>query len=138
VLSTVFSFVFGNDKIDKGSEVSMPEDRLNKVSCNNYSCEVEVFLGIVSGKWVSLILWELGHRDILRFNELQKAIPGVTQKMLTQQLRFLEKNGIVIRTVYPEVPPVVEYTMTEMGKKIIPVFEMMDLWGKEYVEKRAE
>jgi len=138
VLSTVFSFVFGNDKIDKGSEVSMPEDRLNKVSCNNYRCEVEVFLEIVSGKWVSLILWELGHRGVLRFNELQKAIPGVTQKMLTQQLRFLEKNGIVIRTVYPEVPPVVEYTMTEMGKKIIPVFEMMDLWGKEYVDKRAE
>lgn len=65
-------------------------------------------------------------------------MPGVTQKMLTQQLKGLENNGIVIRTAYPEVPPVVEYSLTEMGQKLIPIFRELDKWGKEFVEYRKD
>lgn len=115
----------------------MPDDRTNKVSCNNYQCEIEVVLEIISGKWVSLILWTLGTEGTKRFGELKKLLPGVTQKMLTQQLRMLEKNDILIRTVYPEVPPIVEYSLTEIGEKLIPVLKNLDVWGKEYIDFRS-
>lgn len=114
----------------------MPEDRTNKVSCNNYQCEIEVVLEIISGKWVSLILWTLGTEGVKRFGELKKLLPGVTQKMLTQQLRMLEKNDIITRKIYPEVPPIVEYDLTEIGRRLIPVLRELDLWGKAYIEHR--
>jgi len=114
----------------------MPDNRSNKISCNNYQCEIEIFLELVSGKWVSLILWELMNYGTKRFGQLKKDIPGITQKMLTQQLRYLEKNDIVKRTVYPEVPPVVEYTLTEVGMAIKPIFISMDKWGKDYMHTR--
>ncbi|MGB5823381.1 MAG: helix-turn-helix domain-containing protein [Proteocatella sp.] len=116
----------------------MPEDRINKISCNNYRCEIEIALEIISGKWNALILWTLGTEGIKRFGELKRSLPGVTQKMLTQQLKILEKNGIVVRTAYPEVPPVVEYSLTEMGQKLIPIFKDLDIWGKEFVEYRKD
>ncbi|WP_272509059.1 winged helix-turn-helix transcriptional regulator [Clostridium ganghwense] len=114
----------------------MPEDRINKISCSNYRCEIEVALEIISGKWNALILWTLGTEGTKRFGELKRSLSGVTQKMLTQQLRTLEKYGIVERTIYPEVPPVVEYSLTEMGNKLIPIFKELDKWGKEYIEHR--
>lgn len=115
----------------------MPEDRTNKISCSNYKCEIEVALEIISGKWNALILWTLGTQGTKRFGELRREL-GVTQKMLTQQLRNLEKYGIVKRKVYPEVPPVVEYSLTEMGERLIPIFRELDIWGKEYIEKNQE
>lgn len=114
----------------------MPEDRTNKISCSNYKCEIEVALEIISGKWNALILWTLGTAGTKRFSELKRSLSGVTQKMLTQQLRTLEKYGIVTRTIYPEVPPIVEYSLTEMGKKLIPIFKDLDIWGKEFIEYR--
>lgn len=116
--------------------IFLPEDRTNKISCSNYRCEIEVVLEIISGKWNALILWTLGTEGTKRFGELKRSLPGVTQKMLTQQLRTLEKYGIVDRTVYPEVPPVVEYSLTEMGNKLMPIFKELDKWGKEYVDYR--
>ncbi len=115
----------------------MPEDRTNKISCSNYSCEIEVVLEIISGKWISLIIWTLGTEGTKRFGELKRLLPGVTQKMLTQQLKTLEKNDIVIRTIYPVVPPVVEYSLTDMGLKLMPIFKNIDLWGKEYISNRS-
>lgn len=116
----------------------MPEDRTNKVSCSNYRCEIEVSLEIISGKWNALIVWTLGTEGTKRFGELKRALPGVTQKMLTQQLKNLENNGIIVRTAYPEVPPVVEYSLTEMGQKLIPIFRELDHWGKEFIEYRKD
>lgn len=116
----------------------MPEDRRNKISCSNYRCEIEVVLEIISGKWTSLIIWTLGQEGTLRFGALRKSLEGITQKMLTQQLRQLEKNDIISRKVYPEVPPVVEYSLTPYGEELLPIFEDMDKWGKKYINHRQE
>lgn len=111
----------------------MPHDRKNKISCNNYECEIEVTLEVLSGKWKSLILWHLCQHKIIRFNEFRRLIPKITQKMLTQQLRNLEENELVNRTVYDETPPVVEYSLTDLGEQLVPILEKMDEWGKKYV-----
>ncbi len=112
----------------------MPDIRDNKISCSNYQCEIEVTLEVLSGKWKSLILWNLHLHEKIRYNELRRLITGITQKMLTQQLRDLEKYGIVERTIYPTVPPMVEYSLTKLGEDLIPIMQKMDEWGKEYVK----
>ncbi|KZL93604.1 winged helix-turn-helix transcriptional regulator [Clostridium magnum] len=104
----------------------MPKDRLNKISCSNYRCEIEVTLEILSGKWKALIIWNLNQYKAIRFNEFKRLIPEITQKMLTQQLRDLEQNGLVHRTIYHQVPPMVEYSLTQMGEDLIPILEAMD------------
>lgn len=116
----------------------MPEERGNKVSCSNYQCEIELTLEILSGKWKALLIWNLHLHEVIRYNEFRRLIPSITQKMLTQQLKELEKYGIISRKVYPSVPPMVEYTLTEIGEELIPIMESMDLWGKEYVKKYHE
>lgn len=113
----------------------MPKDRNNKVSCSNYRCEIEVTLEVIGGKWKSLILWNLGEHGVIRFNEFKRIIPDISQKMLSQQLRDLESNKLVERKVYNQVPPMVEYSLTEMGQKLMPILKEMDIWGKDFVAK---
>ncbi len=95
------------------------------------ACPVETTLTLISDKWKVLIL-----RDLMpgtkRFGELRKSIGTVTQKVLTSQLRQMEESGLVIRTVYPEVPPRVEYTLTDLGRSLDPVLDAMRNWGEEY------
>ena len=95
------------------------------------ACPVETTLTLISDKWKVLIL-----RDLLpgtkRFGELKKSIGHVSQKVLTAQLREMEKSGLVIRTVYPEVPPRVEYTLTELGRSLKPILDALQIWGEEY------
>lgn len=98
----------------------------------SYHCPVEAALDVIGGKWKPLILWALGDR-IMRFSELQKALPGVNTKMLTKQLRELEEDGVITRTVYPEVPPRVEYAITEFGRTLIPILQALCNWGAEYL-----
>ncbi len=112
----------------------MPEDRENKVSCNNFVNEREVALEVISGKWKSTILWNLHLAEKIRFNEFFKIIPSITQKMLTQQLRNLEKNKLVVRTVYPSTPPTVEYSLTPLAKDVIPILESLSHWGKKVIK----
>ena len=112
----------------------MPKDRTNKVSCSNYRCEIEVTLELISGKWKALLLWNLGNHEVIRFNEFRRIIPEITQKMLTQQLRSLEEDGLINRKVYNQIPPMVEYSLSEEGKKLMPILEQMDKWGKNYVD----
>ncbi len=112
----------------------MPDSREHKVSCSNYQCEIELTLEILSGKWKALIIWNLHLHDSIRYNEFRRLIPGITQKMLTQQLKELEKYGIVSRTVHPTVPPTVEYQLTDLGKELTPIMSAMDQWGKNYVQ----
>ncbi len=99
----------------------------------NYRCTVSVTLEIIGGKWKSLILWHLSAKT-LRFSQLQRRMAKVTQKMLTQQLRELEADGLVHREVYAEVPPRVEYSLTELGLSVVPILQQMSLWGKDYLE----
>ena len=97
-----------------------------------YHCPVEAALDVIGGKWKPLILWALGD-NVLRFNELQKGLPGVNTKMLTKQLRELEEDGVITRTVYPEVPPRVEYAITDFGRTLIPILEALCNWGAAYL-----
>lgn len=113
----------------------MPDFRENKVSCSNYQCEIELTLEVLSGKWKALIIWNLHLHEVIRYNEFRKLIPAITQKMLTQQLKELEKYTIISRTVHPTVPPTVEYRLTENGQELIPIMEAMDKWGKKYVKQ---
>lgn len=101
----------------------------------DYNCPVEATLDLIGGKWKALILWHLSQQT-LRFNELRKLIPHITQKMLTQQLRELESDGLIVREVYREVPPKVEYWLSDFGKSITPVMEVMCAWGTEYLERQ--
>lgn len=96
------------------------------------ACLVETTLSLISDKWKVLII-----RDLLpgakRFGELKKSVGGVSQKVLTAQLRQMEESGLVTRTVYPEVPPRVEYALTELGYSLKPVLDAMWNWGEEYM-----
>jgi DNA-binding HxlR family transcriptional regulator len=94
-------------------------------------CTISTTLSVIGGKWKSVILWHL-IRKTRRFSELKHLIPDITQKMLTQQLRELEKDGLINRKVFPEVPPHVEYSMTEYGRTLIPVLNAMAQWGLEH------
>jgi DNA-binding HxlR family transcriptional regulator len=87
-------------------------------------------VAIIGGKWKLEILWLLNQR-MHRFNELRRAIPGVTQHMLTAQLRELEADGLVRRTIYPEIPPRVEYEITSETRRLQPVFEAIFVWASE-------
>jgi len=93
-----------------------------------YHCPVEVTMNILSGKWKCLMLWHL-HDGAKRYKELEQIVPGVSQKMLTQQLKELERDGLLFRTVYPEVPPRVEYELTDLGHSAYPILEQMHSWG---------
>lgn len=92
---------------------------------------VKVTLNVIGGKWKPLILYLLFDSS-LRFSQLQRGIDGITQKMLTQQLRELEKDKLVSRKVFPEVPPRVEYSITSYGKTLGPIFRSMNTWGKTH------
>ncbi len=109
--------------------------------CAKYNtCPMILFHKLVSGKWKILILWYLSS-GCLRFSEIKRKLPDVTQKMLTNQLRSLEEDGLVHREVYPVIPPKVEYSLTEIGEKMIPLLEQMYVYGIEYgdvVEKVIE
>ncbi|MCR8842352.1 helix-turn-helix transcriptional regulator [Paenibacillus sp. SC116] len=95
-------------------------------------CRVDEALGILVGKWKPIILLHLLHSGTKRFNELKRDMPGITQKMLTQQLRELEEEEIIIRKIYPQVPPKVEYSITEYGKSLEPILEAMHEWGHSH------
>ncbi|PWK14482.1 winged helix-turn-helix transcriptional regulator [Tumebacillus permanentifrigoris] len=99
-----------------------------------FNCPVEATLDVIGGKWKALILWRL-QDQVVRFGDLKRMIPGVTQKMLTQQLRELEQDGLILRTVYAEVPPKVEYSMTEYGESLRPLLRLMCQWGVGHMEK---
>lgn len=103
---------------------------------STFHCPVEATLDLIGGKYKALILFHLID-NTLRYNEISKLLPKATPKMLTQQLRELEADNLIIRTVYPVVPPKVEYTLSEFGKSIIPVLESMCNWGKNYLETIA-
>ncbi|MEC0372225.1 winged helix-turn-helix transcriptional regulator [Paenibacillus chibensis] len=101
-------------------------------------CRVETALEILVGKWKPVILFQLFSHGTMRFSELQKAIPDITKKMLTSQLRELEYHDIVHREIYQQIPPKVEYSITEYGMGMTPVLQAMNDWGMAHVEHLNE
>ena len=96
-------------------------------------CPVATTVQLIGNKWKLLILRNLLARP-WRFNELRKSLDGISQKVLTESLRSMESDGIVIRTVYAEVPPRVEYSLSELGETLRPILDAMQAWGTEYKE----
>jgi len=101
-----------------------------------FHCPVEATLDVIGGKWKVVILFWLKDRT-LRFGELRRKIPDVSERMLTQQLRELEQHGIVRREVYPEVPLKVEYALTNYGRTLRPITDLMCEWGKRHMRRSA-
>ena len=113
----------------------MTECTRKEIHGREYYCTIELTLNVIGGKWKPIILYHLGNEETKRFGELKQKMPNITQKMLTQQLRELEHDGLVHRQVYAEVPPKVEYSLTGFGRTIMPVMENLCRWGQSYEEK---
>lgn len=94
-------------------------------------CPVATTVGLIGNKWKLLILQQL-LKEKKRFNELKKSVDGISQKVLTQNLRDMEEDGIVIRKVYAEIPPRVEYKLSELGESLRPIISVMENWGLDY------
>jgi len=101
-------------------------------SIERANCPVERTLEVIGGRWKVLILREL-FQGVKRFNELQRTVNGITQKMLTQQLREMESDGIVHREIYLQVPPKVEYSLTPLGESLKPIIDTMHDWGIQHI-----
>lgn len=97
-------------------------------------CPVEASLEVIGGKWKGMLLYHIMIADgPVRFSELERALKNATRRMLTRQLKELQEDGIILRTAYPEVPPRVEYSLTEKGDTLRPVIELLKGWGEEHV-----
>lgn len=96
------------------------------------ACPAESTLRLLDGKWKLNIIYRLDEANVLRFGELKRLLPGITQRMLTAQLRELEERGVIARKVYPVVPPKVEYSLTELGKSLRPVLDALRKWSLEH------
>jgi len=101
---------------------------------NGLGCPVEAAIEVIGGKWKGLILYQL-RTGTKRFNELKRLIPGITQRMLTKQLKELEADSIISRQVFPEVPPKVEYSLTTFGEMLTPSLNALQVWGEAYIKK---
>lgn len=102
----------------------------------NYRCSLELTMDLIGGKWKLIILWHLLD-GCKRFSELNKLLPDITQKMLTTQLRELEEKGLVHREVYPQVPPKVEYSLTQCGRTLEPLLHSLCNWSNGYAENNG-
>ena len=100
-----------------------------------YTCGLDAALDVVGGKWKSLILWALADSPTLRFGELRREVVGITEKMLIQQLRQMEADGLVHREVYREVPPKVEYSVTEFGRSLNEALGPLGDWGERHMAR---
>lgn len=117
-----------------------PEEYLNKIltSSPNSNCPMRRTLELISGKWRTHIIYELCKHSSCRFGEIKKALPHITNTMLTSTLRDLEHYGIVHREQYNEIPPHVEYSLTDKGRAMLPVFYELAKWGENYLEEEPK
>lgn len=100
-----------------------------------YNCSFELTLDIIGGKWKPIILYYIGENKTIRYGELRRCIQSINERMLTRQLRELENDGLIHREVYREVPPKVEYSLTDMGQSIMQILYQLKDWGISYNEK---
>jgi len=111
----------------------MPRTRHSSLDCSP-GCVVEGALALIGGKWKGVILYHLFEEEVLRFNEIRRRLPSVTQRMLTSQLRELEADGFVTRKIYAEVPPKVEYRLTDHGRSLEPIIRALKSWGDAHID----
>lgn len=113
---------------------------MDNSTSSHIQCPVEYTLNMIGGKWKPYILHHLSSSEVMRYGELKRSMPAITHKMLSAQLKELDADGLIIRTEYPQIPPKVEYALSEKGISLIPVFEAMSSWGQAYmpiIEKSA-
>jgi DNA-binding HxlR family transcriptional regulator len=106
----------------------MAKPRHSRLDCSP-GCAVEAAISLIDGKWKCVALWHLQQGGAVRFNELRRLMPGITQRMLTNQLRELEADGLIDRVVYAQVPPKVEYSLTDRGRGLTPILQALKQWG---------
>lgn len=114
------------------------EELKRKLINGEFNCEKELTLSIISGKWKIVILWHLGHEGPHRFGELFRLFKNISNRILTKQLRELEQDNIITRNIYDEIPPRVEYLMTDRGMTILPIVDAMFDWGRTNMSFYAE
>jgi DNA-binding HxlR family transcriptional regulator len=113
------------------------KDRVVMLNGKEFHCAMDITMSYIGGKWKTIVLWYL-RKDRKRFSELRKLIPNITEKMLSLQLKDLERDGIVSRKVYREIPPRVEYYLTDFGKSLIPMLEEIALWGRNLADSKGK
>lgn len=99
-----------------------------------FHCNVELTIDIIGGKWKPLIIHHIGNSGVIRYGELKRKIPSINERVLSRQLRELEEHELISRKVYDELPPKVEYSVTDIGKTLIPILNELGEWGKKYNE----
>lgn len=105
---------------------------IKRLAGKEYRCFFELTLQVMGGKWKPIIIYQLAIEGVMRFGELRRSVNGITERMLTRQLRELEKDGLIHRKVYRQVPPKVEYSLLPLGAKLIPILQEMREWGVAY------
>jgi DNA-binding HxlR family transcriptional regulator len=113
------------------------KEKIILLNGKEFHCAMDITMNYIGGKWKTVVLWYL-RKDKKRFGELKKLIPNITEKMLSLQLKDLESDGIVRRKIYPEVPPKVEYYLTDFGKTLIPMLEEIAKWGRGLAELKGK
>ena len=116
---------------------TMRQELQKQLRNNEFNCEKELTLSIISGKWKIVIVWHLGHEGVHRYGKLQRLFKNISNRILTKQLRELEQDGIIMRFIYPESPPRVEYKITELGMTLLPLVDGMFEWGKRNMQYYA-
>ncbi len=104
----------------------------------NYRCHFELTLQLIGGKWKLLVIYFLSLQKVIRFGQLRRTLPEISERMLVRQLRELEDDGLVSRTVYGTVPPRVDYALTPLGESLVPIMESLKAWGNMYELSRAQ
>lgn len=102
---------------------------MQAIKCSPQKCPVEYTLNVIGGKWKTIIIWSLATNGVQRYGELRRNLPKISHKMLSQQLKELEADGIINRKEYQQIPPKVEYSITERGKSLIPILDQMVNWA---------
>ena len=107
---------------------------MDKKKARSFHCSVEATMAVLGGKYKAIIVWHLNVSKVMRYNEIQKAIPQATPKMLSQQLREMEADGVVRRKLYPVGPQKTEYSLTDLGMTLAPIVNAMSDWGHAYFD----
>jgi DNA-binding HxlR family transcriptional regulator len=113
------------------------QEKIIVLNGEQFHCALDVTMHFIGGKWKTVVLWYL-RKDKKRFSELKRLIPNITEKMLSLQLKDLEKHGIVSRKVYPEIPPRVEYFLTDFGRSLVPMLEEIARWGRNLAHTKGK
>jgi DNA-binding HxlR family transcriptional regulator len=129
VVTIIFLSIFFDTNIDYQCFKKL--NKIKKMICSVETCPVTLTTQIIGGKWKPLIIFLIS-TGVNRFGQMQRGIPSISKKMLTQELRDLEQYGILHRQIFPEIPPRVEYTLTDWGKAALPILRSMAQWGESY------